>query len=923
MSLNAKQHAILAVSSLSAVHYDLKVKGALPKDLKGCLFVILNHTSLSDPFLVSRAMGLQGVHARFVTHTAMYERHKWLMDQLGALPIPSTFDGKGDWTREKIRRSIAKVHLALEAGDNIAIYPSGQLKAGEQESLGGKSMVFDLLSRYPETPVVIVELRGLIYSLTSRYFTGGVDSPAGDHMRQILMRKPFRFLTERVPVEITFNAPRTLPQFENARALNAWLEAIVNTTPDFGPQWRSELRTDADVERYRFARTAEAATTTPLDPAITKQVLAHLGSLPEIGGQDTTTASITPDMSLVSDLGLDSLAEVELRMYAEDTFHVSIDPEVQIQSVRDLIVACQGSLAEVGSSERQATPTGWEESSRKQPSFQSGETIAEAAIRNCYAQGLDGVYSYDPAATHFLRSKKMKPVVTYRDLLMRAIIVARFLNREFPNEQRIACLMPATPGASAFALGVLFAGRTFVPLNWTGGRSGLDAAIKLAGIDAIFTSEAFLEKAAVELSPLSISKIRLAEDMRRKTGFRDYVAARRLIGKPPQNILNALGNTARAEDVAVILFTSGSESAPKGVPLTHRNVLSNIAGGFAAIGANADDKVLAFLPPFHSFGLVQLMMMSLVCGVKTVFSPDPKKFKHLSRLIERFGISIVAGTPDFLSGIIGAARDDEKRLATVRLWLAGAQKTPAELRAKVQALGGNLIEGYGITETAPLIAVNRPGEPIIGVGQPIGGTQIAIVDIETKSVRKGVGEEGVILVSGPGVFEGYLGTAANPFVELDGRRYYDTGDLGSLDSNGNLTISGRLKRFLKPFGEMINLTQIEDALASSYPAGEDGPTVAVSGVDVEGKRSFIVLYTSNAAITREDANKMIKAAGLTNLSFIDHVEPMTEIPQLGSGKINHRALKDPRTFLDDDTLALPATGDSEIKNPNDEIALAQ
>ena len=155
MSLSLKHHALLAASSVSALHYDLQVTGTLPHNLGGCLFVILNHTALSDPFLVTRAMGLQGVHARFVAHTAMYEKNKWLLDQLGTLPIPSTFDGKGDWTREKIRRATNRVYEALQAGDNIAIYPSGQLKAGDKEQLGGKTMVFDVLTRLPNTPVVI------------------------------------------------------------------------------------------------------------------------------------------------------------------------------------------------------------------------------------------------------------------------------------------------------------------------------------------------------------------------------------------------------------------------------------------------------------------------------------------------------------------------------------------------------------------------------------------------------------------------------------------------------------------------------------------------------------------------------------------------------------------------------------------------
>ena len=905
MSLSIKHNAFLAASSVSALHYDLKVSGSLPNDLKGCLFVVLNHTSLSDPFLVSRAMGLQGVHARFVTHTALYQRNKWLLDQLGVLPVPSTFDGKGDWTREKIRRATLKLHGALENGDNIAIYPSGQLKAGVEESLGGKSMVFDILSRYPDTPVCIVELRGLMYSITSRYFTGGVDSPARDHMREILRRAPLRFMTERVPVHVTFREPQAMPAFDSPRDLNEHLENLVNATPDFGPEWRKALRNDADIERYKFARTAEAATQTPLDAAITASVQAHLAGLPEIEGQSIAPEAIHPEMNLISDLGLDSLAEVELRMFAEDTFHVSIDPEVQILTVRDLIVACQGELAEVGNAGPTKAPLGWDEPERKEPTPQVGETIAEAAIRNCYAQGLSAVYTVDPTATHFIRKSKKKPLMTYRDLLTRAIIVARVLQRELPDEKTIACMLPSTPGAAVFTLGVMLSGKTLVPLNWTNGSAALDASIELAGVNVVFTSEAFLEKAAVALSPLAISKILLAEDFSKKAGLRDLLAARRLVGKKPEAILKAFGNRAKKDDVAIVLFTSGSESAPKGVPLTHQNIMTNVEGGFEAIGATASDKVLAFLPPFHSFGLVQLLMMSLICGVKVAFSPDPKKFKHLAGLVERFGITVVAGTPDFLSGIIDAAKGDEQRLSSVRVWLSGAQKAPAELRSKVEHLGGSLLEGYGITETAPLISVNRTGEPVVGVGKPILNTKIVIVDLETKSSAKAVGEEGLILVAGPGVFDGYLGTQSSPFVEMNGERYYDTGDLGHLDAAGNLTISGRLKRFLKPFGEMVNLTLIEDALASAYPAGEDGPRVAVSGVDVEGKRSFIVLYATDPQVSREDANKIIKAAGLTNLSFIDCIEEVTEIPLLGSGKINHRALKDPKSILEINQASSP------------------
>ena len=363
-------------------------------------------------------------------------------------------------------------------------------------------------------------------------------------------------------------------------------------------------------------------------------------------------------------------------------------------------------------------------------------------------------------------------------------------------------------------------------------------------------------------------------------------------------MLKAFGNIARKDDTAVILFTSGSESAPKGVPLSHANVMSNVDGALDIVGGKANDVMLAFLPPFHSFGLVQLMFMSLLAGIKVVYSPDPRKFKLLAGLVEKFGVTLLAGTPDFLGGILDAAKGREDTLRSVRIFLSGAQKAPAELRARVARLGSTVVEGYGITETAPLITANSPGEPAVGVGRPLKGTQLLIVDIETASKPKATGEEGLILVTGPGVFGGYLGGVSNPFIDYAGTRYYNTGDLGHLDAGGSLTISGRLKRFLKPFGEMVNMTAIEDVLSSACPAGVDGPRVAVSGVDVAGKRSFIVLYTTDARITPDAANKLIKAAGLTNLSFIDTIDLVGEIPLLGSGKVNHRALPAAQAILE-------------------------
>ena len=330
---------------------------------------------------------------------------------------------------------------------------------------------------------------------------------------------------------------------------------------------------------------------------------------------------------------------------------------------------------------------------------------------------------------------------------------------------------------------------------------------------------------------------------------------------------------------------------PKGVPLSHDNILSNIDGSLEAIQGYPADVMYGFLPPFHSFGMTIIVALSMVGGVKVAFDADPKKYRHLALGVEKWKATLLAGTPDFLTGILNAG--EARNFKSVRAFLSGAQKAPAALRERVEQLGARLLEGYGITEAAPLVSCNRPAEIPLGVGKPIKGTEILIVDPSTLEPRE-PGVEGLILVHGPGVFGGYLGTAETPFVEIAGKRYYNSGDLGSLQ-DGNLVISGRLKRFLKFAGEMISLPAIEDALIARWPAGEAGPVVTVDGEEREGLSPVICLYTTDRGIDTEEANRVLKSAGLPPLAYVRYVHVMPEIPLLGSGKTNYRALPRPTT----------------------------
>jgi long-chain-fatty-acid--[acyl-carrier-protein] ligase len=342
------------------------------------------------------------------------------------------------------------------------------------------------------------------------------------------------------------------------------------------------------------------------------------------------------------------------------------------------------------------------------------------------------------------------------------------------------------------------------------------------------------------------------------------------------------------EQPAVILFTSGSESVPKGVPLSHRNVLSNLQGALTSIQLDSSDVLYGFLPPFHSFGFTVATLLPLTAGLKTAYYPNPTESRKLARGIGIWHPTVICGPPTFISGILKASAGGQMR--SLRLLLSGAEKAPAELFTRAAELcDGHILEGYGITETAPVLTFNRMGEPRIGVGKPIANVELLIVDPASHQPLP-TGQRGLILAHGPNVFAGYLGKdSADASCEVNGKRWYITGDLGVLDEPGNLTISGRLKRFVKIGGEMISLPAMEAALQAVHPNHEGEVRSAIASVELEGGRPVLGLFTA-FALTVEEANRILKEAGFSNLARLQRLERLDAIPVLGTGKTDYQTL---------------------------------
>jgi long-chain-fatty-acid--[acyl-carrier-protein] ligase len=292
---------------------------------------------------------------------------------------------------------------------------------------------------------------------------------------------------------------------------------------------------------------------------------------------------------------------------------------------------------------------------------------------------------------------------------------------------------------------------------------------------------------------------------------------------------------------------------------------------------------------FHSFGFTVTGLLPLLAGVRVVHHADPTDAAGLARKAAAYRPSILVGTPTFVGHLLDRARPGE--LDSLRLIVVGAEKCPPALFEKTRRVmpQAHLLEGYGVTECSPVVATNLPDANRPGsVGQPLPGVEVRVVDLETGEVLP-PGKMGMLQVSGPGVFPGYLGAEASPFVEREGKRWYVTGDLAEVDPDGFIHFRGRLKRFLKAGGEMISLPALEEPFSRLYPPTEDGPRVAVEGAETEGGRK-IVLFTTEP-ITLKDANALLQKEGFQGVMRLDEVRRLDKLPVLGTGKTDYRRLR--------------------------------
>jgi len=460
----------------------------------------------------------------------------------------------------------------------------------------------------------------------------------------------------------------------------------------------------------------------------------------------------------------------------------------------------------------------------------------------------------------------------------RSLIACLILSKRFQKleDGYLGVLLPTSAGCGLTIIASLMAGKTPVMINYsTGAAENVRYAQEHCGFTAVVTSRTLLEK----INCPETAGMIFIEDILAGVTTLERIGAALKSKLPATAICNSLP-AANEDDAATILFTSGSEKAPKAVELTHRNIGSNVEAALQVFDFNPDDRFLSILPLFHILGLMTNLWLPVAAGATIVTYANPLEFKTVAGIIRSTQPTIIIGTPYFLTGYIRQAQEGDYE--AMRIAIAGADKVPEWLHGAFEKHQVELVEGYGATETSPVVAVNLPGANRHGsVGRPLPGVQVRIVDVDSGDDLP-VGSEGKILVKGDLVMKGYLNDLEETILHIEDG-WYETGDMGVLDEDGYLWHRGRLKRFVKIGGEMVSLVRIEAELEKLLP--EEIECCAVELPDSR-KGAVIVVAVSQAVDEKRLLGEL--AASLPPISLPRHFVVLEEMPKMGSGKVDFR-----------------------------------
>lgn len=845
--------------------------------------ILPSHVALMDPVIISAFLWEKQKLSPVVTESYYnVPVLKQIFNSIWAIPVPDLADDK---TKQIDASAIVeKIKETLNNNHNILLYPQWALARQGFQSIVGKKTAFYISQDIPkDTKILTVNIRWLRWSRSSRAWTWNRPSLALFALKGLLfiIWNLFFFVPKRkVEIEIK-DSTDLLHKVEKKwiDAFNQELEKIYNAKWEeklnylSGLCWYNTTKNHKEPDIIQWSIRDLKRTSFNWNTDIPADVLKKIATIikkikPEYSWK------IDLSTNLVLDCFFDSLDMAELKSTVQSNFSSSSNPPLlDLKTVGDIAMMAIWKSA----TNEELKPCDWIAPkdgrviySHIKPILKPDSTIL-SLMKETFKNDRELSFCYD--SLFWVQSKK--------DFLIKAYLIADLL-KKMPWE-RIAIMLPSLSATSLLIVWCYLARKVPVMLNWTQSQEAFSHCIKSQNVEVILTAKSFFQK--IQTPWLKKYDMTFFEDILKDVSLTQKLTAafKAMRFKIPMNL----------SKIAVVLFTSWSEALPKTVELTHENILHDILWTAWLVWLKMNDVELCYLPPFHSFGFVLGIAIPLITGVRIVFTPDPNDSKTIANLTEHTKTTFIASTPTFLNWIVQIAKD--KQLQTLRFAVVWAERCPKGLFIKFskKAPQATIIEWYWITECSPIIAVNpfKRNAKIKRwtVWLPILWEGVKIMDIDTNQ-ELSTGKEWMIFVRWLNMFGWYIDKKLeSPFVEIDWKQRYKTWDLWFLDKDGYLTISWRLKRFVKIAWEMISLPAIESVLSRKWKHSDWTESLAIESEENDWNVKLI-LFTTEKLWTNE-VNNYLHDQWITNLVSIDTIIQIEEIPMLGTWKVDHVQLK--------------------------------
>lgn len=833
-----------------------------------------NHPALVDPMIMVSHTALYKIFSPIMTETYFHTPGLWIIVKaLAAVPV-------GDLARwgsiSDVNSAFASMIQSLEEQKNLLLYPSWHIYVQGFEHIVWKKMAYELISRVkPTQRIILARTRWLWWSIWSKAYTG--TSPK---IHTVLVQSIWYILANFV----FFVPKRNIAiEFVDMTGMlrkwhSEWIDIFNKNLEDFyNEPWAEECRfirhyfyhddTKGMIEPEAIEWSVRALekwsviTQDDVPLNIYSEVIKIVADIKGI-----SVESIQFKTNLILDLHADSLDMAEMKSKIQSLYSWAWNPPIaQLITVGDLMwmatwkITWQNILPGVS----------WDDVQKKkiEYTYKNGDTIIWLMLDNFYVRW-DDVFIYDTILWGMDR----------KTFLLRAYVVWEVLSHT--QWSSIGIMMPALASTSLLLAGTYLWSKLPVMLNWTVWEKSFAHCMEFAWLETILTSRKFYEKIQTPWLKQYESKMIFVEDIVQNISTQTKIVA--LIKK-------TLRIRPRYNEYAVMLFTSGSESLPKAVRLSHENILSDISWALGLVDFYEWEVFMGILPPFHSFGFTINTICPLIFPLRAVYSPDPNDAKTIATIIKHTQATILAGTPTFLRMIFNSWSVDT--FSSLHFAIAGAEKCTPDTFSLVkekcpQAL---LLEWYGITECSPIVTVN----PTSKQKQGSAGKFIPTIDYTMRNLdgtgEVKVWEQGMLYVSGLSIFSWYLDEGIeSPFEEWDNKKWYKTGDLGYVDGEGYFFITGRLKRFVKIAGEMVSLPFIETILLEKY-GNPEYPTIAIEAKEIDGEVTIVAFSVIDIAL--DELNDYIHSHGAANIIKIHRLERIDTIPILWTGKTDYKQLK--------------------------------